>query len=129
MAEEIKEKKCACKGGNLDRFIQPIILLILAEEADTGYGVFKKMGEFSMFRESRPDATGVYRYFRIMEQRELLEQFESREAENKYKMKYRITKEGRECLANWKVTLTAYADAISELVGRMEEKEAKGYQL
>ena len=58
-----------------------------------------------------------------------LEQFESREAENKYKMKYRITKEGRECLANWKVTLTAYADAISELVGRMEEKEAKGYQL
>ena len=38
MAEEIKEKKCACKGGNLDRFIQPIILLILAEEADTGYG-------------------------------------------------------------------------------------------
>ena len=77
MAEEIKEKKCACKGGNLDRFIQPIILLILAEEADTGYGVFKKMGEFSMFRESRPDATGVYRYLRIMEQRELLEQFES----------------------------------------------------
>lgn len=89
----------------------------------------QKMGEFSMFRESRPDATGVYRYLRIMEQRELLEQFESREAENKYKMKYRITKEGRECLANWKVTLTAYADAISELVGRMEEKEAKGYQL
>lgn len=123
MSEEIKEKKCACKGGNLDRFIQPIILLILAEEAETGYSVFKKMSGFSMFRESRPDATGVYRYLRIMEQRGLLEQFESREAENKYKMKYCITKTGRECLSNWKVTLTAYAEAIEELVGRMEEKK------
>lgn len=123
MSEEIKEKKCACKGGNLDRFIQPIILLILAEEAETGYAVFKKMSGFSMFRESRPDATGVYRYLRIMEQRGLLEQFESREAKNKYKMKYCITKAGRECLSNWKVTITAYAEAIGELIGRMEEKK------
>lgn len=123
MSEEKKEKKCACKGGNLDRFIQPIILLILSEEADTGYTVFKKMGEFSMFREARPDATGVYRYLRLMEQRGLLEQFEFREGDNKYKMKYRITKEGLECLANWKATLTAYADAIVELVGRMKDKK------
>lgn len=122
MEEESKEKKCACKGGNLDRFIQPIILLVLADEPDTGYGVFKKIGEFSMFREARPDATGVYRYLRIMEQRNLLEQFEYREAKNKYKMKYRITGEGKECLINWKATLTAYADAILELVSRMEEK-------
>ena len=76
-----------------------------------------------MFRESRPDATGVYRYLRIMEQRGLLEQFESREAKNKYNMKYCITKAGRECLSNWKVTLTAYAEAIGELIGRMEEKK------
>lgn len=119
MSEEKKEKKCACKGGNLDRFIQPIILLILSEETETGYAVFKKMGEFSMFRETRPDATGVYRYLRIMEEKGLLEQFEYKEGDNKYKKKYRITGDGLECLANWKATLTDYADAILELVGKI----------
>lgn len=119
MPEEKKEKKCACKGGNLDRFIQPIILLILSEETETGYAVFKKMGAFSMFRETKPDATGVYRYLRIMEEKGLLEQFECKESDNKYKKKYRITGDGLECLANWKATLTDYADAILELVGKI----------
>ena len=64
---EIESKKCACKGGNLDRFIQPIILLILTDGPDTGYGIFKRVGGFSMFREEKPDATGIYRYLRIME--------------------------------------------------------------
>lgn len=116
-----ENKKCACKGGNLDRFIQPIILLILMDGADTGYGIFKKVGEFSMFGESKPDATGIYRYLRIMEERGLLARFEHKEAENKYKMKYRITGEGQECLANWKRTLSGYADAILELVKKMDE--------
>lgn len=114
-----ENKKCACKGGNLDRFIQPMILLILREEPETGYGVFKKVGEFSMFRETKPDVTGIYRYLRIMEERGLLEQFEFKEAENKYKMKYRITGEGEECLRNWKVTLTRYAESILELVEKI----------
>lgn len=117
---DTESKKCACKGGNLDRFIQPIILLILRDGPDTGYGVFKRVGEFSMFREEKPDATGVYRYLRIMEQRGLLEQFEFKEAENKYKKKYRITEDGRQCLASWKNTLTEYADSIRELVACME---------
>lgn len=73
-----------------------------------------------MFQETRPDATGVYRYLRMMEQKGLLEQFECKESANKYRMKYRITGSGLECLANWKITLTEYADAILELVGKMD---------
>lgn len=118
----LESKKCACKGGNLDRFIQPIILLILQEETDTGYGIFKKVGEFSMFTDAKPDATGVYRYLKIMEERGLLEQFEQREAKNKYKMKYRITEEGKKCLQNWRGTLDRYANAIRELVEQIDEK-------
>lgn len=112
---EIETKKCACKGGNLDRFIQPIILLILIDGPDTGYGIFKRVGEFSMFREEKPDATGIYRYLRLMEKRELLEQFDFKEGANKYKKKYRITESGKECLGNWKETLTGYAASVLEL--------------
>ena len=118
---EIEGKKCACKGGNLDRFIQPIILLILKEGPDTGYGIFKRVGTFSMFREEKPDATGIYRYLRIMEGRGLLESFECKEGDNKYKKKYRITEDGRVCLENWKKTLTVYAESILELVACMEK--------
>lgn len=118
---ESENKKCACKGDNLDRFIQPIVLLILLEEEDTGYGILKKMGNFSMFRDSRPDATGVYRYLRTMSQKGLLEQFEYKEDENKYKMKYRITEEGKSCLENWEKTLSGYAEAIMELVTFMQK--------
>lgn len=118
---EKEEKKCACKGANLDRFIQPMILLIAADEPDTGYGIFKKVGDFSIFREEKPDATGVYRYLRIMEKRGLLEQYECKEAQNKYKMKYRITEDGKACLGNWKNTLSEYAAAILELVAYMEK--------
>lgn len=117
-----ENKKCACKGGNLDRFIQPMILLILKDEPDTGYGVFKKVGEFSMFREAKPDVTGVYRYLRLMEEKGLLEQGEYQEDENKYKMKYRITEAGKECLYNWRDTLARYAEAILELVDKMNER-------
>ena len=117
-----QEKTCACKGGNLDRFIQPMILLILQKEPDTGYGVFKKVGEFSMFRDTRPDAAGIYRYLKLMEERGLLEHFEYKEAENKYKIKYCITPEGQECLANWKDTLTRYAESILELVEQMNKE-------
>ena len=49
-----------------------------------------------------------------------MEQFEFKEAENKYKKKYRITEDGRQCLANWKNILTEYADSIRELVACME---------
>ncbi|MCI5648395.1 MAG: PadR family transcriptional regulator [Fusicatenibacter sp.] len=115
------EKKCACKGANLDRFIQPMILLILMNGPDTGYGIYKRVGNFSMFREEKPDVTGVYRYLRVMEKRGILEQFEYKEAENKYKTKYRITEEGKVCLENWKKTLSEYAESILELVACMEK--------
>lgn len=118
---ETEGKKCACKGANLDRFIQPMILLILTDGPDTGYAILKKAGGFSMFREEKPDATGVYRYLRLMEKRGLLEQYECREAENKYKMKYRITEDGKQCLGNWKKTLSGYAESILELVAYMEK--------
>lgn len=116
-----EEKKCACKGGNLERFIQPIILQILMDGPDTGYGIFKKMEEFSMFREDKPDVTGIYRYLRVMESRGLLLKFESREGENKYKMKYRITEDGRECLSNWRKTLAEYAESIMDLVTKIDQ--------
>ena len=113
------KKKCACKGSNLDRFIQPIIFLILYSQECTGYSIIKQMGEYAMFRGGKPDATGVYRYLKLMEERGLIAS-KLYNSEQKEIRKYAITGEGTECLNNWRRTLLEYRAAINELIGEME---------
>lgn len=48
-------ERCPCGGDNLDRFIQPVILSILANESRTGYAVVKKIRDYPAFAVSWPD--------------------------------------------------------------------------
>ena len=68
----IKNAKCACQGGTLMRFVQPIILSALSEAPDHGYDLLRKLGETALWRDAKPDATGVYRVLRDMEARGLI---------------------------------------------------------
>lgn len=65
----IKNAKCACQGGTLMRFVQPIILAALAQSPDHGYDLLRKLGQTALWRDAKPDATGVYRVLREMEAR------------------------------------------------------------
>ena len=38
-----ENSKCACQGGTLTRFVQPIILFSLAETPDHGYDLLQKI--------------------------------------------------------------------------------------
>ncbi|MDD3339841.1 MAG: PadR family transcriptional regulator [Lachnospiraceae bacterium] len=115
------KRKCACQGYNLDKFIQPIILMILHEEPYSGYGIIQHMQDYSMFRLGTPDATGVYRHLRSMEERHHIELFEEPNEQGVMKKKYRITEEGRECLCSWKQTLLAYRIAVDDLITEMKD--------
>ena len=53
----IKNAKCACQGGTLMRFVQPIILSALSEAPDHGYDLLRKLGETALWRDAKPDAT------------------------------------------------------------------------
>lgn len=113
------KQKCACKGSNLDHFIQPIILLILSHQRCTGYSVIKQMSAYAMFKGGKPDATGVYRYLKLMEGRGLICSDIILE-EGKGQKKYSITETGQECLSHWKRTLIEYKNAINELIAEMD---------
>lgn len=115
-------KKCACQGGTLDRFIQPSILLILTWGESNGYMIIKQMRELSMFQEGLPDATGVYRYIKMMEGKGLVLSREISDENGKVKRMYSITDEGRACLKNWKMTLKSYQKSIGELIGMIGEE-------
>ncbi len=106
--------KCACCGGNLDRFLQPVILSILARGELGGYAIVKQIATYSTFRGNGPDPTGVYRYLKIMCAKGMLEKDDETE-----KSLYRLTEHGKACLAQWVGTLEDYARQIDELRGEL----------
>ena len=63
---------CPCSGVNLPRFVQPVILAMLAEGPLHGYLVAQQLAETPLFRKQPPDATGVYRVLKAMEQNGVL---------------------------------------------------------
>ena len=119
-------EKCACSGGNLDRFLQPVILSILAEGPMTGYMIVKKIATYSTFQEGGPDPTGVYRYLKIMWGKGMLEKDTHPNEDKGEVLPYRITPLGRKCLDQWCQTLREYKGQIGSLIGELEASQAAG---
>ena len=112
---------CSCKGKNLDRMLQAHVLMILYNEPMHGFRLIQELGEKTMFKNSMPDPTGVYRYLKKMEAAGTLRSYWDDAGEgSRPKRIYEITEEGRHCLANWTVALGQYAVDIMELVSEME---------
>ena len=121
MRELLPDKdKCSCCGVNLDRFVQPVILSILADEPCTGYAVVMRMTRYVTFAESKPDPTGIYRYLKLMKERGLIVHTREGTDGSDATPVYQITPSGRECLANWVKTLQDYATQIKKLSAQIQ---------
>lgn len=119
---ENENVKCACQGATLTRFVQPIILFLLAESPCHGYELMQKIAHTDLWQDTPPDATGVYRVLRDMERRSLI--CSSVTADSKAGMGKRvfsITDEGRACMANWAGTLERYRRGIDQVIVRLYE--------
>ena len=110
-AQNTKRRKCACQGGNLEKFMQPIILNILSQGAQTGYAVQKQMGEYATYQHAIPDMAATYRFLNIMKQRGLVHHDGT---------VYAITDAGSNCLDDWRKTLKEYASTLTCLIGQLE---------
>ena len=105
-----KFAKCACSGGNLEKFIQPIILHILSDGSLTGYRVCRRISNYTTYSNSKADMSATYRYLRQMRDRGLLTERDGL---------YSITESGRECLANWRNTLNNYQNTLKKLLKQL----------
>jgi len=118
------EMDCPCQGKNLDKLLQPLILCILAEGGDMhGFAILKEIAKNPRFEDKTPDATGVYRYLKKMENSGLLTSqwsLEDLDDAGKPKRIFSITDEGRHCLRNWAVALTDYEKYIHDLVHQIQ---------
>lgn len=109
--------KCACQGGTLTRFVQPIILFLLAESPDHGYNLVQKIARTDLWKDTPPDTAGVYRVLRDMELRGLLRSSVTSESRaGMGKRVFAITDEGRACMINWVETLEKYRSGIDQVI-------------
>jgi PadR family transcriptional regulator, regulatory protein PadR len=116
---------CACSGINLDKLVQPMILLSLAEQRLHGYGLIQKITESPMFRGEKPDPTGIYRFLKAMEERNLVVSAWDMPEAGPPKKTYTITPEGLACLERWLATLRDYLNSLQALVASADRKLAE----
>jgi DNA-binding PadR family transcriptional regulator len=110
-------KPCAALGKSLSRLSQPTILTVLAasEEPLHGYIIVQRAAQSPMFGGNKPDATGVYRTLKQMEENGFVtSQWETPQA-GPAKRSFSLTDEGREALRRWIDSLACYTTTINEL--------------
>lgn len=119
--QEASRKKCPCKGDTLDKFVQPVILLILSKGSCSGYSIVKQMAFYPMLERNLPDTTGVYRQLKAMEEKGAITHVDYIDDIGAEKKRYEITENGRECLSNWSLTLIDYRSNITQLLEEIDE--------
>ncbi|MBQ0058436.1 MAG: PadR family transcriptional regulator, partial [Lachnospiraceae bacterium] len=118
----INGKLCACQGGNLVRFVQPVILSLLSVNPTHGYELLKRMEEIRMLEKDPPDASGVYRMLRDMEKKGLVKsEIVHEEGVGLGKKVYSLTEKGLQCKARWTVTLKNYRDDLLEVIDLLQQ--------
>jgi PadR family transcriptional regulator, regulatory protein PadR len=107
---------CPCAGGTLDWLIQPAILMVLAEEPLHGYRIGERLGEMPTFAARKPDISGVYRFLKSMESKQLVTGEWDLSESGPARKCYHLTSTGRRCLQQWIRTLEDYREHITTLL-------------
>ena len=92
--EELAE--CSTLGKSLNRLSQPTILTILAlnDKPMHGYIIVQQAGNSPMFGGKKPDATGIYRALKRMEEAELVTSWWDTPDEGSAKRMFELTEKG-----------------------------------
>ena len=109
--------ECAALGKSLSRLSQPTILCLLAlsEEPLHGYVLVQQAADSPMFGGKKPDATGIYRALKRMEESGLVESRWDTPEEGSAKRLFTLTEQGRLCLRRWIDALACYKETIEDL--------------
>ncbi|MBI5725809.1 MAG: helix-turn-helix transcriptional regulator [Planctomycetes bacterium] len=107
---------CPCAGKNLDRFIQPAVLAILADGPIHGYRIVQSLARLPAFKGRRPDAAGVYRFLKAMKDRGLVTSAWDLSEGGPARRLFDLSPKGRACLVRWADVLAEYQKQIGLMV-------------
>lgn len=110
-------KECEELAKSLSRLSQPTILTILAMEGEPlhGYLIVQKAAHSPMFGGKKPDATGIYRALKRMEESGLVKSEWDAPKDGSARRMFSLTDKGYACLRRWIDALACYIMTIEEL--------------
>lgn len=118
---------CPCHGGSLAKLVHPVVMMVLSSKGPVhGYRIVQEAARTPILAGSRPDRTGVYRVLRELEKQGFVVSSWETSASGPARKSYRLTPEGRECLACWIKTLEKYHRATGKLLCDARKAWAKG---
>ena len=122
-------RECAELGKSLNRLSQPTILTILANAKTPmhGYLIVQEAAKSPMFGGKKPDATGIYRALKRMEESGLVTSAWDTPDEGSAKRLFSLTDKGYLCLRRWIDALACYRLTLEEV--RIQASEALGIDL
>jgi DNA-binding PadR family transcriptional regulator len=116
---------CPCHGSTLDRLLRPAILACIAEEAQHGYQIGKRLKSLRIFKEVSPDLAGLYRCLHELEAQGLVTSEWDAPSKGKARRRFSITRDGRDCVRQWAGTLTDYVAGVEDLRHRLQVVSGK----
>ena len=111
-----KEHPCTCAMGNLYRFVEPVLLLLLKRRGSAhGYELASEVRE-QAFTDSEIDAAALYRTLRQLEQNACLKSRWDVRGSGPARRVYSLTAHGEEHLAEWVTILNHMSRAMKRFV-------------
>lgn len=123
------QRECEKLGRSLKGLTQPAILTLLAASKVPlhGYVIVERAAGFPSFGGKKPDAAGIYRTLKRMEDQGLVSSEWEIPEEGSTRRLFTLTDEGRACLRRWIDALACYELTVEEV--RREASDALGIEL
>jgi poly-beta-hydroxybutyrate-responsive repressor len=106
-----------CPDGKIERFIEPCLLLLVAENPSHGYELMENLVQFS-FDPRCQDPGQVYRTLRRMEKEGLVQSVWETGQAGPARRRYEITGDGTDVLHAWMQTLENRIRMVQKLLNK-----------
>ena len=104
--------------GRVERFLEPALLLLLAEQSAHGYELVDRAAE--LVPGERPELGGLYRVLRALEEDGLVRSEWHADAPGPARRTYELTAAGRRLLDEWAAALQRSRQRIDAFLDRYE---------
>ncbi len=108
------------RGGRIERFQTPVLLLLLRERHAHGYDLLDRLPELT--GDERIDVGNLYRVLRALEEQGLVRSEWDESLPGPAKRTYELTEAGGDALDHWAASLVATRTRIDSFLQRYEER-------
>jgi poly-beta-hydroxybutyrate-responsive repressor len=116
--------ECHCPGTALSRFLQPCLLMLLAEGESHGYELIEKLPEVG-YMDSTPDPATVYKVLRRLEADGVVKSDWDTSGSGPAKRVYSVTREGEDMLGVWAASLQKNKESVEKFLKVFRKKYGK----